>query len=488
MQQSPTRIRWHRPLMRAEEMLADAADEASPAVAERAALRSIVQQVGIPVVVGAVTARDYAIGLLKLAAEVEQALMVQYLYAAFSVPNELGPDSVNYHLKLMKVAIQEMGHLATVQNLLLLVGGRDAFYLQRDLIREASEKNPIPFVLEKISRTSLAKYVAAEKPSQVPPELSAKVDELVKLAEEDAGVEPHRVGVIYELLKWVFSPPGESNVDLDFSMFAPLPKNPHLSDADLQDTSQVVSKYEGLAEEWQVFVEDVILVTAHNCMEARDAIDLIAKQGEGLDDTIRSHFAEFMEMVKAFEAGNIVVKPIAKSPTLSVQTIQIGDVIMNPYTKLWCEVFNFQYNLLVLTIYHTFLTVRPDDGSPGLRAALANLALFGMRRVIHPLADLITALDLRADGSLDKAGPPFNLESEILHSNDDHELVGQHIRLLDSLASVYSDIQSSPDFTSFPDHSNTLANLRNFDKRRRDLFPPSPPTHPQPIILKENKS
>ncbi len=471
MQRSPTRIRWHQPLPPAKEGLVRAAASGLPVAGDRDVVREMLLRVGIPIVEGVGTAREFAIELLKLAAEVEHALMVQYLYAATSIPDEPGPVSVNYHEKLMDVVIQEMGHLATIQNLLLLLGGRKAFYMQRDVMREASAKNPIPFVLEPINKTSLATYVAAEKPAQVPPELEAQVDELVRLAEKDAGVDTHRVGAIYELLRWMFTPPEEASKGIDFAMLAPLPANPHFADADLQDLSEV-TLYEALTDEWQVFEEQVILATAHTAAEARDAIDRIAEQGEGLTDRSHSHFAEFMEMIAAFEAGHISVKPIATSPTLEAHEGQGGEVISHRYTQLWGEVFSLEYNLLVLTIYHTLVTPRPSDGSAGLRGALANLALRSMRRVIGPVSDIVASLPLRDDGSSDKAGPPYDLDASILQSDEDSALVAQHIRMIDRLASIYGAIESSPDFPSHHNHANTLTNLRNFDKQRRDLLPP----------------
>jgi Ferritin-like len=474
MQRSPTRIRWHQPSPAAKEALEREAAAGLRVAGDRDVVREMLLRVGIPVVEGVGTAREFAIELLKLAAEVEHALMVQYLYAATSIPDQPEPDSVNYHEKLMDVVVQEMGHLATIQNLLLLLGGRKAFYMQRDVMREASEKNPIPFVLEPVNKTSLATYVAAEKPAQVPPELEAQVDELVRLAEKEAGVDTHRVGAIYELLRWMFTPLEEASKGIDFAALAPLPANPHFSDADLQDLSEV-TRYEALTDEWQVFEEDVILATAHTTAEARDAIDRIAEQGEGLTDRSRSHFAEFMEMVAAFEAGKISVKPIAKSPTLDAHEGQGSEVISHRYTQLWGEVFSLQYSLLVLTIYHTLVTPRPSDGSAGLRGTLASLALRGMRRVIGPVSALIASLPLRADGSSDKAGPPYDLDASILQSDADHDLVAQHIRMIDRLATVYSAIESSPDFPSHLDHANILANLRNFDKQRRDLLSSASP-------------
>src|SRR4051812_33662643 len=78
---------------------------------------------GVPSVSDASTPRDDAIGLLQLAAEVEHALLVQYLYAAASIDASAGGDNKVAHNTLTTIAIQEMGHLVAVQNLLLAIGG-----------------------------------------------------------------------------------------------------------------------------------------------------------------------------------------------------------------------------------------------------------------------------------------------------------------------------------------------------------------------------
>jgi rubrerythrin len=62
--------------------------------------------------------------LLTAAAEIEHALMVQYPYAAYSVrvadPNQTELETVQN--RLTQIAREEKGHLATVQNLLHLIG------------------------------------------------------------------------------------------------------------------------------------------------------------------------------------------------------------------------------------------------------------------------------------------------------------------------------------------------------------------------------
>src|SRR5687768_3920359 len=77
------------------------------------------------------TPRDEAVALLHATAEVEHSLMVQYLYAAYSL-GDVDPADPHYDVKQEKVALiryllihiarEEMAHLATVQNLLHLLG------------------------------------------------------------------------------------------------------------------------------------------------------------------------------------------------------------------------------------------------------------------------------------------------------------------------------------------------------------------------------
>src|SRR5438876_872809 len=80
------------------------------------------------------TPRDEAVYLLHAAAEVEHALMVQYLYAAYSLDPtspSLTPDQKTavglWQQEIVQIAREEMGHLACVQNLLRLLGGAGSF-------------------------------------------------------------------------------------------------------------------------------------------------------------------------------------------------------------------------------------------------------------------------------------------------------------------------------------------------------------------------
>ncbi len=105
------------------------------------------------------------IRLLREACEVEHALMLQYLYAAFSLKPAyaaLAGSGAPGSTDLMGVAVQEMQHLGDVNRLLVALGGAPhlaplEFPFEPDIY-------PFEFNLEPLTLKSLAKYVYTEAP------------------------------------------------------------------------------------------------------------------------------------------------------------------------------------------------------------------------------------------------------------------------------------------------------------------------------------
>lgn len=432
-------------------------------------LENLVRTVGVPTVLGATSAKEWVLSLLKLASEVEHALMVQYLFAGWSLSTFNSPSGVDYGKMCTSVAIQEMGHLATVQNLLLLVGGPTAIHFDRDVQRQASNLNAIPFILESATKQCIAKFVAAEKPLKVPDDLTVQVNELLKIASLDANVALKRVGVIYELLHYFFSPP-EGEHRIDFNKFLTLPEKRHLSATDLHPLEDVTPYLAVIAEgEWQV-PGGMHLLAPKSLESALIAIETIAAQGEGLLSLQEeSHFEVFMRIAVAFDAESIIPLNIARSPTLGSGGGEQGTEITDSYTRLWGTVFKLQYNLLLLSLQHGFQIKRSDDpvGSPGLREKLIDTALFNMRRVCDMLGKFIMTLPISTVDGL-YAGPPFDLIANLLTQLDLENWKSAHVGLLDELEQNYLLIGTSPSFTD--DHSNLLGNLRMADKKHRKLF------------------
>src|SRR5262245_24288454 len=91
--------------------------------------------------------RDAAVFLLQIAAEIEHALLVQYLYAMFSInPNAPGVPALAVR-ETFRTAKEEMGHLITVENALLALGAAPSLY--RDNMPTDTDFYPFPFMLER---------------------------------------------------------------------------------------------------------------------------------------------------------------------------------------------------------------------------------------------------------------------------------------------------------------------------------------------------
>lgn len=103
--------------------------------------------------------------LLREASNIEHALAVQYIYAAYSLTDRyellrgLPMDNAD---GLLGVAVQEMHHLKSVNLLLRELGGEPTFDRQDFPIR--TNIYPFDFELEPLSKGSLAKYLNAESP------------------------------------------------------------------------------------------------------------------------------------------------------------------------------------------------------------------------------------------------------------------------------------------------------------------------------------
>ncbi len=141
--------------------------------------------------------------LLKEAAEIEHSLMIQYLYAAFSLKSayrgllDRGDPNTN---DLLGVAIQEMQHLADVNELLVELGA--APVLVRQDFSYEPDIYPFPLNLEPMSRESLAKYVYCEAPETALDRKHAKTPEDVAFLDMlDAALgtsaRPNLIGSLY---------------------------------------------------------------------------------------------------------------------------------------------------------------------------------------------------------------------------------------------------------------------------------------------------
>lgn len=103
------------------------------------------------------------IRLLKEGAEIEQDLMVQYLYSAYALKPAyaelVGSPAPNAN-SLMGIIVQEMQHLGGVNRLLVELGAKPV--LTRQDFPYETDLYPFPFELSQLSAVNLAKFTYCE--------------------------------------------------------------------------------------------------------------------------------------------------------------------------------------------------------------------------------------------------------------------------------------------------------------------------------------
>jgi rubrerythrin len=378
---------------------------------------------------------DEAVFLLTAAAEIEHALMVQYLYAAYSV-RVADPNRTELRLvqdRLIQIAREEMGHLATVENLLHLIGG--PLNLNREHSPYSSAIYPFRFTLEPVTLDSLAKYVIAESPSVLPCDLSEADVALLEQIREDAtrangGQEVRHVGPVYARLAYLFSD-GLADDDFRLDTFALQAKFPDWGYEPPVDPGEpaeplIVASFPET---------DVAAVRA----AAVAAIEAVGAQGEGFDpapEGTESHFERFFDIYKRVSAlssaGATITWPVATNPNTTsapIESPSAADVVAvaleahastgrinHPRARAWAHLFNLRYRLLLGQLAH-FLRLDndlySDTPGPGLGdrtdRGLLLIGTFDEMRHLRKIAGKLVQLPKDDPPGPINAGPPFEL-------------------------------------------------------------------------------
>jgi hypothetical protein len=341
---------------------------------------------GLPPRPKAMSVRDFAISLLHAGAEIEHSLLVQYLYAAYSVDDRAEDDTENTGLEwttyIRLIAREEMAHLATVQNLLLSVKTGEV-YLNRGPINKDIKTLPLPFQLEPLSERSLEKYILFESPS--PSLLPGKTSELVKYIKHRLGPESRvlSVGSLYAAIYWLFL---ESDDPDDNWPFAPesvtefrrVYEGFHLAASDFVDRGAYLERA-AEPDEWGVYEEETHVDGASPRDTALGSLRWIMAQGEGPNVIEESHFFRFVEMYRKFQelGGKSPVLPAPTNP--HVRPTRDGTPIRNKVSRLWAELGNSRYQLLILDIFESLNAKRSTETNK--RRLLAKWALNEMELV-----------------------------------------------------------------------------------------------------------
>lgn len=394
--------------------------------------------------------RDFVAYLLSIDAEIEHALMVQYLYGAYSLGGPQVPEAYRELVRewqevVLGIAKEEMGHLMSVQNVLKLIGA--PLHLERDDYPWDTPFYPFPFKLEPFTLNALAKYVYTESPAgwkggALGAEIRARV-----AAQAD---HPHQVGELFKVLIKLVKDPHK----LPEETFDP---NTWPAQADWAEWGR---GYQGgnrgnLTQSGIANTPDVLVVPLASRDDAVAALSAISAQGEAPTGDLPSHFMRFLAVYiemravlegqvlsaeqwddakphgvslsawrKGFRAerlqrctpcpGMQPARAVAVNPYVGLDTAdspeQAGTTtaITHPQTSLWAHLQNVRYRMLLEFLAHSFQLYG------GLRAAGASTprgtiihAAFGEMYNLRALAEVLMSSPVSEAPDAGLAGPPF---------------------------------------------------------------------------------
>jgi hypothetical protein len=342
--------------------------------------------------------------LLHIGAEIEHALAVQYLYAGYSLgaTNLSGEQRLlvqQWRTEVLDIAREEMAHLATVQNLLTALGS--PLTLEREDFPIPSSLFPFQFELQKLTKTSLGKYVLAESPDQNTLHAMGLEDEIGAIWQSQTNTVKketvHRVGHVYGMIHDLFSPPGDNP---DPASMVP--------SSDIRAESVLFQVHPA---EWGLGYPDLLIRTAADRASAAAAVKAIADQGEGseLPDAASSHFMRFLKIYRAFpsEGEWQPARNVATNPTTD-PTAAPGRRITHERARLWAGLFNLRYRMLLVFLSHSFCLQQPIEGVPRTPRGLVISWAFGEMYNLRSIAEILMELPLHDDLAL-RAGPPFEM-------------------------------------------------------------------------------
>lgn len=361
--------------------------------------------------------KDWLTYMIHIDAELEHSLMVQYLYAAYSLGGDHIPAEHQALVKswqeiILGIAKEEMGHFVSIQNVLRVIGAPLNF--SRQDFPWDSTMYPFEFTLEPLSKNSLAKYVYAEAPKNW----------LNILPTDDAETKAIKQEIKDALPKEALGDP----ISVLFENIIDLLENESMIPDDVFGVETY--PFQAKPDEWQRGYENGargnsmhanpantpnVLVVPLTCRtDTVEAVKAIAEQGENpdADEADESHFQRFLSIYKAWRklpadfnpAKNILTNPYV-SPDGSAVMSEEESVITNRHTQYWANLFNVRYRMLLNFLMHSFLLEEGYNDMVNSPRGMIIHATFGEMYNLRTIANILTNLPANDSGKM--AGAPF---------------------------------------------------------------------------------
>lgn len=347
--------------------------------------------------------REALIYLLCQAAELEHALMCEYLFAGFSLKQGtdegLTPAQLEaverWRAQLYGIAAQEMLHLALVNNLLGALGA--APHLSRPNLPQRGRHYPddVWLVLLPFGEQALRHFLYLERPEGME-------------ADDIAAADAHAAALP------VLTPDDIVPRGQDFATVG------HLYRAIESGFHRLVERY---GEEWTFvgppgaqITGDLFrwpeLIPVTDLASACSAVETIIEEGEGArGDWREAHFGRFLRVLdeylrlRADDPTFSPARPVVAASVRPPADAEPGAAVEDPVTAAVLDVFDVAYEVLLQLLERFF---GHSGESPAQLGALADAAVGLMVGVLRPLGEYVTTLPLRP-GDSSRAGPSFQL-------------------------------------------------------------------------------
>lgn len=368
--------------------------------------------------------RDELVVALRQAAELEVAVMLQYIYAAYSIPNYVtgreyvrqglwtpeqlalacGDDREvrNYGIRgvLLEISHEEMIHFLLVNNILMAMG--EPFYPANPDFGKINQTFPleVDLALEPLNMTSVQRFMRLEMPDFLEEDL---IDDN-RSSDDPITDRLHSYGSLSELYRQIRE------------AIANIPDLFVVKKGNVGGEHHVFLRedFNQQHPDYQLQVDDLD--------SALFAVDLIAEQGEGCDADSpkfdKSHYQQFRRMAEALSqqqfAGENKLRPgicwnpaypALRNPTLNYQD-RNTNVVTAAETRKVMQICNESYFLMMQIMVQHFGLM--PNGSLR-RSKLMNAAIDVMTGMVRPLGELLTTMPSGKRGRT--AGASFSMET-----------------------------------------------------------------------------
>ena len=406
--------------------------------------------------------RDELRASLWEACEIEQQLMIQYLFAAFSLKKHPDSSCTPAHLEVVRrwgsqvlmVARQEMEHLALANGILTAISEdpffarenipiQSPYYLGKELAKSRSPHEKVtpcdvPFLFERFTLDTIGRFVCAESPGyetlikERPPRIPewcfgtkghpCRSTALADWTGGGGGRESLRVVGDGAELRLARTHIGQGryakSAEAAAATVAELsqPLRPGSIQELYDDINRAIHRIPNLFTgnpNQQVFVPveyQINIVPITNVSSADLAIRLIVEEGEGIaaPPGYQSHFTRFFDVRDQYV--RLCDEHKGFDPALPVITNPSPDKISKKYTLQVFDAFNHAYVTLLFVLTSLYRNYNATESSyPFFSTALQNVA-FGpfMTMILRPIAEVLAHLKVGKD-SRETAGPSFFL-------------------------------------------------------------------------------